>query len=264
MKNIFLIVIVISSLYSLNVRGYENENQLIYLYNNINKAATKLNNLGKGTDLVVSYSDSLEKANVKFIDFFLKILRSDNSMQNDFSKLKNETDISIIQSKDKKIRFFSWDTQLGGTMNQIAIVVQYLGSDGKSYAKIISSDGLLNTNLNSPGAIFDRVYEIDNNNSKYYLATGEFNCDITCITNQIYAYSISDTSLTYPKVIIHNNIDTNSLSFNYDINNLKIKWEPKYIVNEEKKTISEPIILENKGITQKKYKTYSIVPQTSK
>jgi len=43
----------------------------------------------------------------------------------DFSRLSENTEIAIRTSPDKKLRFYSWDSRSGGTSPTYAVYVQY-------------------------------------------------------------------------------------------------------------------------------------------
>ena len=72
------------------------------------------------------YYDSLETANARFRTYLLKILNScPQTINFEFPKLK--ADVNINTSEDHKLRTYSWDTYLGGTMHDFQTAVQYKG-----------------------------------------------------------------------------------------------------------------------------------------
>jgi len=54
------------------------------------------------------------------------------TLEYDFDRLKEQTNVSIITSPDRKLRFYTWDTGTGGTSPDFASYVQY--ENGKSVA----------------------------------------------------------------------------------------------------------------------------------
>jgi hypothetical protein len=209
----------------------------------------------------LAYSDSLERENKKLMIFFVNTLNQNTSLSNQYNKLRRLTNMMIIESNDKRIRFFSWDTHTGGTMDQIAVIAQFADVNGMPHSKIINSASLFFKTAffaDGPNVILNSIYEIgDKTTGVKYLVTGQGKCETMCVSNQINVFSILNNELISPKVILTNR-DTNSLTFNYRVFDLKTKWEPKYIVNKQKQIILEPIIATGKSITEKKYRTYFI------
>jgi len=68
--------------------------------------------------------DSLEVANIVFETNLLKVLNDfPESLEYHFPKLSRE--LGIVSSPDKKLRAYSWNTNMGGTMKDFQTIFQY-------------------------------------------------------------------------------------------------------------------------------------------
>jgi hypothetical protein len=105
---------------------------------------------------LMQYRDSLIE------DELLSTLRDPKSFDYPFDSLTGS--VSIARSSDHRLRFFSWNTMLGGTMADVTILAQYRGDDGKVYSKNVklnshqdTGDGLEQGPIDQ-AVSFDQVY----------------------------------------------------------------------------------------------------------
>lgn len=253
-KNYLVIGMLFLFTYS-NAKGKGGQNHLVEMYSKIYNTSIKLGTIEEGSIMQMAYSDSLEKENGLFIDTFLSILTKDGSFSMSFKQLAKDIPVSVIISSDKKIRFFSWNTYLGGTMDQYAVIVQYLDKLGKAHAKLVNSAGLFyGTEKFAKGfnALYTNIYTVHGININYYLAKGNGKCDNMCLYNQINALSIDQDKVIFPENIICNNKSFNVLKFNYQINSIKDNID--YSIDVSKLRILEPIMGNGKNsVTYKLY-----------
>lgn len=79
--------------------------------------------------------------------------------------------ISIVQSKDHRIRFISWDEMTGGTWHDMAVFVQFIDQDENIHTTYIDSD----IGEDENGIIDDIIYEMHAYKYKgqtYYICFG--------------------------------------------------------------------------------------------
>ncbi|KGO81970.1 hypothetical protein Q763_06800 [Flavobacterium beibuense F44-8] len=80
--------------------------------------------------------DSLEAANIQFEKHLLKVLNNNpETLYHNF-----DTIIHTVSSPDKKLRAYSWDTNMGGTMRDFQTVFQYQTKNGVKAEKLTGKD----------------------------------------------------------------------------------------------------------------------------
>lgn len=262
MNKMILFGICLIQVFCCNLYGKNKEEEILLdKYQHLSNWGIKYNSLDLSSDLILEYSDSLEKANKEFTRELLHALNSEDMLDYNFDLLKKTKGISIVKSKDGNIRFFSWDTFSGGTMNQYEVIVQYKDNSGRVYSKVINSGSLFMKSefyANGPNISIDKVYDITRNNKTIYLTSGEGKCEVMCISKQINTFCIEDATLKMPNILFDNQIKTNTLLINYRTSDLKIKWSVDYEIQPNENVIMEPIIPKSGHIIQKKYKRYTI------
>jgi len=88
----------------------------------------------------------------------------------EFDSLRKDN-VDIIDSEDKLLRIYSWDTWLGGTMYDFGNVFQYR-SDNKVYSKIVY-DTTSGEGEYIP--FYSEIFTLKANNHTYYLAVFSVN-----------------------------------------------------------------------------------------
>ncbi|MCW3125007.1 MAG: hypothetical protein JWO03_665 [Bacteroidetes bacterium] len=135
------------------------EQKLIELYTGIFEDASKL----KTPKQKKLFLDSLEPVLEKN---FLSVLSLAGAQDYAFTNLKKK--VRLTASQDGRLRFFSWNTGLGDTMNFIQIVAQYKDEEGGSHLKLLKSISKENK--------FDQAvdyWEIDGLADSSYIAFGD-------------------------------------------------------------------------------------------
>lgn len=110
--------------------------------------------------------DSLAPA---FKKTLTKYLSSPVTLYNALDTL--ETLITIRQSADKKIKFYSWDELTGGTWHEINSFAQFEGNGNKVIYKQLDTDKEMENGGYSDSEIY-KVYEIREGQKVYYLTFG--------------------------------------------------------------------------------------------
>lgn len=107
-----------------------------------------------------------------------------NSLKYDFDNIKENTDIGILTSDDRKLRFFSWDTGGGGTSPDYMTYVQYdNGSEIQlcSFRPLAQSKYVCQTDVEKDGyepyesAWVNLVHQIDSPDGNTLYITSSYN-----------------------------------------------------------------------------------------
>jgi len=97
----------------------------------------------------------------------LFVLLQQGSYYYPFHRLKNY--IHIVESKDKKVRVFSWDAMAGGSCRKMLSLAQFRGVRNEPYIQILS-DG---KSLDYRNSCMHSIYEIGgSDNTLYYMMIG--------------------------------------------------------------------------------------------
>lgn len=236
------------------------EKKLIDIYQKLRDASTKLNNPDNSDHFQLE--ELRDQISERFFLYLLDILKNDtNAINYKFERLIKYSQVAIITSKDKRIRFYSWNTMTGGSMDQIAIIAQYKGANNKIYCRIINSAGFFYKSdmfVNGPNIIVSQVITVDSKKHQY-IVLGEGKCETNCVSKYLNLYTILDTYLEdTDELIPFKGKPTNQLHFQYKLYNLKVQGEPEFIVDLRKGSIAMPIIDYEKEITRKEYETWYI------
>jgi hypothetical protein len=100
---------------------------------------------------------------------FENILSDQNSFGYPFDSLANY--INIIKSNDNKVRIFSWDELSGGSMHDMAVIVQFITNSNKINTQWIDSD-ISDEPNGMTDAIQYEIYDVNINNQAHYLCFG--------------------------------------------------------------------------------------------
>jgi hypothetical protein len=104
------------------------EQRLVDLYTGIYEDASRL----KTPKQKRLFLDSLEPVLEKRL---LEVLALAGSGDYKFPNLKKK--MKLVESQDGRLRFFSWNTGLGDTMNFIQVVAQFKNEEGTAHVKIL-------------------------------------------------------------------------------------------------------------------------------
>lgn len=154
--------------------------------------------------------DSLEIANKAFQDELLKR----TSIEVAELQLLKDLGLEVVESNDKKLTIFSWDTYLGGTMIDYDNVLWYQTPSGiKTSSLIVNSE-----DAQGEASFFD-IHDIIDGTKTYYLALNINKFSTKDVQEQIRVFSINDEELELdnPIFISKNGEKSSSLEFNYDI-----------------------------------------------
>jgi len=99
----------------------------------------------------------------------IDLLSIQESMQFPFDSLAEY--VKIISSIDGKFRVFSWDELTGGTMHDMAVIVQYRSKNGEVKTERIDGD-IGDDSIGFTDAIQFQVHDILINKQPYYLCFG--------------------------------------------------------------------------------------------
>ncbi len=82
------------------------------------------------TDTSYAQADSLDAANTRLLAYLTSVpVAREAILQADLTKAK-KSGLVAVTSSDSKIRFYSWDTYLGGTMHMFYNVAQFKDANG--------------------------------------------------------------------------------------------------------------------------------------
>ena len=140
---------------------------------------------------------------------FLSILSAPGSMSYNFPSIAN--DLTITVSTDKKLRFISWNSKLGGTMDYIKVVSQFMAPDKKLYTQSIKNES-------SPD--FDQAVRFDQLipiGPDHYLAMGHGKYDMRERAYSAYSFKIVNNTLSdSARIFCADSVWTNSIHNYYN------------------------------------------------
>ena len=132
-------------------------------------------------DQLLSLYEDTETCGYELIDY---VKGNTSTLEYGFDRLTKDTDVSILTSRDGRVRFYTWDTRTGGTSPNYAAYVQY--DNGKSinvsrFTPLTSSKYVCDTDVKKDGyqpydgAWIDCLYQIDQPNGKPVYITSAYN-----------------------------------------------------------------------------------------
>lgn len=159
-------------------------------------AFSQVGNLPKTEDFFIdkyqkisNEQDTEVKANLS-LDYFetFKDFLSKNpkTFNYDFQKVKKESGLSVATSKDGKLRFYSWDTQMGGTMKNFAQIIQF-----QSNGKVIT----ISNNSDRDAYFVSKIFDVNLNNKKYYLIISNGIFSTKDASQAVQAFRIENSKL---------------------------------------------------------------------
>lgn len=220
-------------------------------------ALSQVGNLPKTEDFFIGKyqkisdeQDSEIKANLS-LDYFetFKDFLSKNpkSFTYNFSKLKNESGLSVVTSKDGKLRFYSWDTQMGGTMKIFAQIIQF-----QTNGKVVT----ISNNSENDAYFVSKIFDVNLNNKKYYLVISNGIFSTKDVSQAVQAFRIENGKLIDNDKIFKTKKETlNRIESSFDFFSVVNRPErPLELITYDDKTNSVyiPFVNEKGEVTSKR------------
>jgi hypothetical protein len=200
-------------------------------------------------------SDSLDKYNVEFEKYLLKVTGSaPETIKSDFKILK-KNGINILTSKDGNFRIYTWNTLDGGTMQFYRNIFQYK-ADGKVYSKANKAGS------DDNGCNFYELNQVTSKGKTFYITSSISVGSSAVYVFEAKVFGIEKNKLnTKAKLIKTKTGIKNTLGYEIDLSsssNDNQREDIRDFMNMEydKKTntIIIPLLNENGRITTKKIK----------
>lgn len=245
LKTIILILLFTSISFSQTITIKEVEKDLELSYKKI------LSNRFK-TDTIDS--NSLELNNKVFKEKITNYIKTyPKTLNYEFNLLKKN--IHIVTSEDKLFRIYSWNTWMGGTMEDFENIFQY-----KSNEKVYYKNSLDKNNGEWDYVPFySQIYTLKVNRKTYYLVIKNGSYSSKDASQSIQIFNIENNKLNDSvKLIKTKNGLTNSIDFDFDFFSVVNRHErPLELIkyDTEKRIIYIPIVYENGKVTNN-YMTY--------
>ncbi len=193
----------------------------------------------------------LAKENELFKKKLLDYTKNASTLNYQFSELKKYLS-GLTKSEDRKLRIYSWDTEVGGTLHFFDNVFQFQGNDGKVYSKSNiweEADAGSTGDNRDAGAFVTDIFDIDTKNGKVYLANFTSVLSTALGYESINLFGIEGNSLNDKiKLIKTKSGLTNSLGFEYNFGSVMDTKEPINLIfyDKETKTIKIPVVIKDK------------------
>jgi hypothetical protein len=159
-------------------------------------------------------------------------------LQYAFPKLKNE--MSVVTSRDGRLRVYSWDLQTGGTMHDYETVIQYQSKSGAVHTW--TGD---DTQDESAGAFTTQIFQLGSNIGPIYLANSTFIAQGNIHGQSIELIRINGEKLEWPKLIRTRSGLQNSIDFSYDPSSLGNRPERIVFFDAAKQSFGFPVVVED-------------------
>lgn len=194
------------------------------------------------------YDDAkLSAASNAFKSTLLKAAKRKDTLSYPFAKLDEK--MSIVTSKDGKLRVYSWDLESGGTMHDYDMVVQYVGNVGA--VKTWSSD---NDEDDSGGAFYHDIFQLNAGAKPIYLLVSTSRASSSYIGEVLRAVTIDGGVLNMKANLIRTGEGlTNNIGFAYDFFSVVDRPERPvklFKFNEKRKEFSFPVVIEDEETPQ--------------
>lgn len=206
----------------------------------------------EGDNDKISPSDSLDKANDRFEQLFLRATTNPSTLNYDFKALQ-DSGLRIATSEDGLFRIYSWDTWTGGTMHFFRNVFQY-----KAGNKVISKSNRTSKKEESEaGSLYNEINDIASGNKQYYLAHKVSVYGSAYTYQAIQVFSIDNEKLNDTAKLIKTKTGIrNQLGYEVDRTSSANSDDniPDYEIHYDKatKTISIPLIQASGKVTKQR------------
>lgn len=193
--------------------------------------------------------DSVEYYSNQFSERFTAFVKGHPaSLQYPFKALRDSNVCTIVTSADGKLRLYSWDIWLGGTMHDFQNIIQFKSGAATRAGRLQKEEG-------DPGSQFTAIFSLHTGGNTYYLVTGTGTLSTKDAWETISVYSIAGDSLnTGVKLIKTHSGLRNSISFDYDFFSVADRpGRPMRLIRYDpiKKIISIPVVLEDGKVTNR-------------
>lgn len=210
---------------------------------------TSLDDVAKYGNYTGSWDDAKsEKANKQIKDTLIRNGKRADILKYAFKKLKER--MFVATSADGKLRVYSWDTEIGGTMHDYASVYQYRGKSGKVYAWSDYGEG----EYEGGGAFTTEIFDVPTRTGTIYLLTSTFIGSTSLNGQSISSMKIDGERLDQKVRLIKTASGlTNNVGFEYDFFSVVDRPERPiklFKFNAAKKEFSFPVVIEDKKTPQ--------------
>lgn len=165
-----------------------------------------------------------------------------------FTQLK-KAGIDVVTSEDQKLRFYVWDTELGGTMRSYDQIIQY-SSNGK-VKTVFSKEQDENHHFVS------EIFKTEINSQNYYLVIFNGIFSTKDQSQAVQAFTIRNNQLVdTDKIFKTKTKSLNRIEAGFDFFSVVDRPErPLKLIKFEKDKLYIPVV-DNKGIVSKKHLVY--------
>ncbi|WP_326985029.1 hypothetical protein VUJ46_11020 [Chryseobacterium sp. MYb264] len=193
--------------------------------------------------------DNKDIESVQFSKDFKKFISENPETLNYSFKQFKEIGIDVVTSEDKKLRFYVWDTELGGTMKSYDQIIQY--SSGKQVKTVYTKDQEENHHFVS------EILKTDINNVNYYLVI--FNGIFSTMdqSQAVQAFTIRHNELIdSDKIFKTKTKSLNKIEANFDFFSVVDRPErPLKLIKFDHNNLYIPVV-NDKGVVSNKYLIY--------
>jgi hypothetical protein len=264
--NKYFMVIIFVSLFS-TIYSQKTDsvvgNTIISLYGKIMNYSDSIDNLRFGprrfnydVDSMLNLRYGLEAADSALTNYLTDSLSEyDFNIVFDKKELDTCTGLNIIESDDGKVRFINWDSHCGAIIEQYITVLQYKIWGGCK-TELICRGNFAQDYFN---VHIDNLYtmKLTDCREPYYLVSGAGKYQQFCKDIQLLVFSIINDTREDATIVTSKNEETdNPLIIQYNNLDMKIDWEPSYIIHTDKNIIYEPILSDK--IYKKLYTKYHV------
>ncbi len=243
MKKLFQIVLILASLSGASLTVFAQTNEQIET-----KIVGHLNNLEK-----FSYRggtgdfDALERENRLLKAEILKSGKRSATIKYDFPALTEK--MFITTSKDRELRIFSWDNQVGGSGRVFETVYQYKDKSGKVRTSSSSASG---EGVVCASFVY-QIFQLDTGKGRLYLASATAACSNALAVQDISLLRIDGVKLNKTLKLIKTTKGlTNSIMFEYDFFSVVDRKERPiklFFYDETKKSFRFPVVVDDPKFT---------------
>ncbi|TAF64597.1 MAG: hypothetical protein EAZ55_11085 [Cytophagales bacterium] len=201
----------------------------------------------KKQEAFVHQTDSLAYYSTLFSQTFSQLIRNHSeSFAYPFDSLTNYIACHVNISPDKKLKIYSWDTYLGGTMHFFHNLYQYQWQDSL-YCFMQPEEGV-------PDGFYTQVQTLETPQQTYYLATYNAIYSNREISQKIRLLTLGDSLRWQHPLIEIGQTRTHEIQLHYDFYTLpqSLLYPIRLLMyNEKTKVLYVPVIEDNGTFTTK-------------
>lgn len=253
MKQIFTILLffgLITNSFSQELNNQLIESALSRSYQRI--VSLKSTEFGDDFDLLAIVNNKFTDKIKKYTSTFPKTLTAK------FDSLRKHPNIYIVDSKDKQMRIYSWNTLMGGSRPYFANIFQYK-VDSKVFSKVAYNqpytlDGDYNDKNFQNFPFYSQIFTLEANNKTYYLGISNKIHSGQEVSQSIKIFTFDENKLNDSVALIKTqNGFVNTIDFNFNFFNLSDRPErPFQLIKYDsvKKIISIPTLDNNDNLSE--------------